>query len=115
MGSEKCRMWFRTSRRLSTLGPSGLVHLDMNGLACSVELYFSKDVLATDGCLEPIQWTGYDERLRRYQGEIMYKQELKTRFLAKLAKCQCDSSALDVTEWDGINSILMHIFEAFNA
>lgn len=102
------------ARTYPTLGPSGSVCLDINGLACSVELYFGKDVLETDGCLEPIQWKGYDERLRRYQGEIMHKPELKGRFLAKLARCQHDSSAFDAEEWAEMNSIFLHIFAAFN-
>jgi hypothetical protein len=102
------------ARSYPALGPSGLIHQDINSLACSVELYFGNDVLEINGHLTPIQWKGYDERLGRYQGEIMHKSELKDRFLEKLSRCQSDPIAINGADWNGVNSILMHIFEAFN-
>ena len=80
---------------------------------CSVELYFGKDVLEVDGALKPVQWKGYDERIKRYQGEVMNKPELKNRFMAKLSKAQTNPAEMSSQDWSGIDSILSHIFEAF--
>jgi len=97
-----------------TIGPGGLQHQDINGLACSIELYFGKDVLEVDGNLTPVQWKGYDERLRRYQGEILRKEDLKNRFLAKLTSAKEDYSTISKQDWSGVNEILLQIMGAFN-
>jgi len=103
------------ARSYPSLGPSGLVQQDINGLACGIELYFGVDVLEIDGRLTPIHWKGYDERLNRYQGEIMHKTELKNRFLEKLNRCQRNPAAINMGAWSDINRILVQILEAFNA
>lgn len=55
-----------------TIGPSGSVDLDVNGMAASIELYLGEDVLRLDGSnLAPIQWTGYDKSVKKYQGEVL--------------------------------------------
>jgi hypothetical protein len=103
------------ARKYPTIGPNGIAHQDINGLACSIELYFGKDVLEREGSCIPIQWKGYDERLRRYQGEILHKAELKKRFLEKLKRCQENAAVINEGDWGSIHSILRHIFDAFNA
>jgi hypothetical protein len=96
-----------------TLGPSGVSNLDVNGLACSIELYFGLDVLKLDGDLIPIQWKGYDESLGQYQGEILRKQELQSRFFAKIENCVQDRSLIDKTDWQPMDAVLSNIFQAF--
>lgn len=64
-----------------TLGPAGILEMDINGLATSIELYFGEDVLRQeDGILTPVQWRGYDTALKQYQGEIINKLVLQERF-----------------------------------
>lgn len=83
-----------------TLGPSGLVSMDINGLAASVELYLGKDVLVnSSGNLIPIQWTGYVSELGRYQGEIMSKEEIQKRFKQKVSDCKTNKQLLTKTDW----------------
>jgi hypothetical protein len=96
-----------------TLGPSGVSNLDINGLACSIELYFGVDVLSVNGELTPIQWKGYDESLSQYQGEVSRKQDLQTRFFAKVENCVRDPSQLHKTDWLSMNLLLLDIFQAF--
>ena len=96
-----------------TLGPSGVSNLDVNGLACSIEIYFGIDVLTIDGQLTPIQWKGYDTTVKQYQGEILKKQELQEIFLDKCSKCLADRSLIKNTDWSGINLIFTEIFHAF--
>lgn len=58
------------AKRYPTIGPTGKSVQDINGSACSIELYFGLDVLTESGQLSPVQWKGFDDRLGRYQGEI---------------------------------------------
>ena len=74
------------ARNYPTLGPMQNQDIDINGLACSIELFFGKDVLQRDdGSLTPIRWTGYKDRISQYQGEIQDKSILQEKFRNKLA------------------------------
>ncbi len=101
------------AKRYPTLGPSGVSELDINGLACSIELYFGVDILTRDGHLVPIHWKGYDVSVNQYQGEIMRKQELQDAFFDKLSNCDKDHTLISTTDWEAINLILSDIFRAF--
>lgn len=98
-----------------TLGPSGLVSMDVNGLAASIELYLGKDVLLdSQNNLIPIQWAGYILELSRYQGEIMLKEEIQKRFKLKVADCKTNKELLTLTDWDGMRAILQSLFTVFH-
>jgi hypothetical protein len=98
-----------------TIGPSGMVEMNINGMAASLELYLGADVLSDEqGCLTPIQWTGYESGVGQYQGEIMFKAKIQERFKRKLEMCRADPSFLEKADWSGLRSILSAIFEAFH-
>jgi hypothetical protein len=89
--------------------------LDVNGLAASIELYFGKDVLLDSaGTLTPVQWRGYSETLKHYQGEVMRKTQLRTAFHQKAASCRADPEVLKASDWSGLSVILQEIFQAFD-
>ena len=93
-----------------TLGPSGATRLNVNGIAASIELYLGMDILrAEDGNFVPVQWTGYDRQLKQYQGEVLEKNRLHSRFREKLAR----TSAPAGPEWDDLRAVLKVIFSAF--
>ena len=47
------------AKNYPTLGPTENQNIDINGLACSIELFLGKDVLGrNDGSLTPIRWYG---------------------------------------------------------
>ena len=93
-----------------TLGPSGLMNIDVNGIAASIELYLGEDVLrGKDGNLMPVQWTGYDRQIKKYQGEVQDKASLHNRFQEKLARRVITGGQ----EWDDLRSVLKVIFFAF--
>lgn len=102
------------ARSYPAYGPAGLAVQDINGLACSIELFFGADVLTVEGGLVPIQWKGYDERLHAYQGEIMRRDVLKSAFLKKLVRARTSIAASDANEWVDMNLLLGTIFDAFN-
>ncbi|MCB4791275.1 MAG: hypothetical protein LHV68_05245 [Elusimicrobia bacterium] len=96
-----------------TIGPNGLIKQNINGLACSIELYFGKDVLSLDSeDYVPIQWKGFDEKLNRYQGEILKKRELQEVFSNKIRKSE-QSGVTTPEDWEDIISIFNHIFIQF--
>ena len=97
-------------RNYPTLGPSGLVRMDVNGLASSIELFLGKDVLQAESDLLPVQWTGFDHRLRRYQGEVVKKEEIQARFYKKLEA----RSGADGESWSDLRSVFASIFAAFD-
>lgn len=95
-----------------TVGPSGVVEVDVNGLAGSIEMYFGRDVLpANRGTLTPVQWRGLDPALNRYHGEILEKSELQARFRAKVAAAQSFSDG--GADWTGMRAILDALHAVF--
>ena len=98
-----------------TIGPSGSVSMDINGLAGSIELYLGKDVLVdSSNNLTPVQWAGYVPELGRYQGEVMSKVEIQKRFKQKVTECKANEELLTKTDWDGMHTILQSLFTVFH-
>lgn len=97
-----------------TLGPSGISKMNINGLACSIELYLGRDILCKDDNLMPIQWKGYDQTLGKYQGEIIDKSSVQKEFQTKIDECLKDSTKVSKYNWTELNELLQTIFNAFN-
>ena len=62
-----------------TLGPQSddLVFMDVNGKAASLEMYLGKELLTIEGKLIPVQWTGFVESKRSYQGSIAHHHKVR--------------------------------------
>ena len=102
-------------REYPTVGPSGSIDMNVNSIAASIELYLGADVLSNEqGELAPVQWTGYDASLGKYQGEVLFKDKIQERFRRRLETCRTDLSVVDRTEWTGVRLILSAIFVAFH-
>ncbi len=81
--------------------------MNVNGLAGSIELYLGDDVLTSeDGNQIPVQWKGYVQSLRKYQGEIISKSEVQNKFIEKLKICENDPSMIEKFDWTGISAII---------
>lgn len=102
-------------RQYPTLGPSGDVSLDVNGKAASIELYLGRDVLLMDGSLLPIQWAGYSQAMRAYQGEVTDKLGVVERWRAKAGHCIADRSSIVPTDWADLVAVWDRIMSAFPA
>ncbi len=97
-----------------TIGPSGLVMMDVNGLAGSLEMYLGEDVLRRDeGTLMPVHWHGFDAGIRAYQGEIQNKGVLLETFMAKLNAASANPELIPAQDWIGIRAILDMLRQAF--
>jgi len=101
-------------KKYPTIGPAGLVPLNVNGLAGSIELYFGRDILKNGNGLTPIQWRGYSDGMKQYQGEVMNKGQLLEAFNDRLVRCRKNSSEIGQTDWSGIDAVLQTIFHAFD-
>ena len=98
-----------------TLGPSGNTRMDVNGLAGSLELYLGRDVLAdSNGELSPVLWTGYQRKLRSYQGELLDKQRILEDFKKKLAICEASQRQINSYDWEGVRAIIDAMRTAFH-
>jgi len=77
-----------TGRRYPTVSPQGGIAMDVNGLACGIEIYLGRAALSRPGGeLRPVLWTGFDPRLKRYQGEVEGKSDVIEQFMALLRSC----------------------------
>jgi hypothetical protein len=94
------------AKKYPTVGPTGKKKMNVNGYACSIEMYFGADVLKRGNELIPIQWKGFDEKEKKYQGEIAEKQFVQEAFRNKL------KSEL-MSELTELNLLLNEIFNAF--
>jgi hypothetical protein len=90
-----------------TLGPTGLVEADINGLARSIELYLGMSALRDQtNCLMPIQWFGFEHSLSRYQGELLDKRLVQERYFEMLRTGRADTSDMQ--------GVLRHILGSFH-
>lgn len=102
------------AKKYPTLGPPTINHpegsvslSDVNGLACSIELYLGKDVLVRqDGTLYPVQWKSFIPGRNRYQGEIVDKESIHDAFRTKYAIALQDKDQVKDQDWDGLSLII---------
>lgn len=95
-----------------TIGPTKDECVDINGKACSIELFLGRDVLTESGNLIPIMWKGYIDKIGTYQGEITKKGEVQKKFDIKVEAANKDGIT-DFENWKEMDLLLNTIFEAF--
>ena len=87
-----------------TIGPQGKINMNINGLAGSIEMYMGKDILTgNDGNLELVQWGGYMNRVKKYQGSLINKDAVGSRFKRK--------DAADVNKWQDLRYLWDYIID----
>ncbi|WP_373228924.1 HEPN/Toprim-associated domain-containing protein [Cohnella sp.] len=102
-----------------TIGPHGIGFTNINGLACSVEMYLGCDMLVNNDLdyptkLIPVQWKGYSQGLKKYQGEILNKEKLHKKYIHFLDDLNENPELKEKHDWEGMKAIIMMIFNAFN-
>lgn len=101
-------------RKYPTIGPSGPRHMNVNGLAGSIELYLGDDVLREGGELAPVQWSAYNSVIEKYQGSVLEKDKIQKRFKDKLARQKNGTNLTQDQNWSGLHAILSSMFSAFH-
>ncbi|MDN3549329.1 HEPN/Toprim-associated domain-containing protein [Mucilaginibacter aquaedulcis] len=106
--------YLESAQNYPTVGPNGLVYMDVNGLAGSIEMYLGEDILKNEKDFTPVHWKGYIESCKAYQGEIQYKRELQLRFYDKVAFAKNSIATIGSnSNWDDLREIFKTIFEIF--
>ncbi|MCK7559402.1 HEPN/Toprim-associated domain-containing protein [Chitinophaga sedimenti] len=97
------------ARTYPTIGPNGTTDGDINGRACSIELYLGTNILKDDfGAFIPVRWGGFVKGSQSYQGEIEQKSLIQDRFRTILSVAEKGGSTLE-HDWTGMCLILDHI------
>jgi hypothetical protein len=96
----------KIAKSYPTKGPTGNKNMNINGLACGIEMYFGKQVLTNENGLIPIQWKAYNEKEKKYQGEIAEKHFVQDSYRAKLKN-------KNLTELTEMTQLLLEIFNAY--
>lgn len=98
-----------------TLGPNGKESLNINGRACSIELFLGTDVLSESGELIPVHWRGYNDKTKTYQGEIMQKGIVQSRFFDKCKAVEVSGEVPteENKNWMEMRFLLHTLFNAF--
>jgi hypothetical protein len=92
------------AKEYPTLGPSGGARHNVNGRACSVEFYFGVSCLADGSGPIPIRWTGFNEKIGDYQGELTNKRSVQKNIDEILTKAELDSAA-NGPEWNAMRRV----------
>ncbi len=101
------------ARAYPTIGPQGRTSLDVNGLACSIEMYICPDLLRdAKGTLIPVQWRGFSEGLSKYQGEVLHKRELAAKFETLLDDVLHDPVKRKEHDWTAMSAVIDRILGA---
>lgn len=96
-----------------TLGPNGKEILNVNGRACSIELFLGTDVLSESGELIPVHWKGYNDKTKTYQGEVMKKGLIQSKFSDKCKALEDGVEILENDNWSEMRILLNALFSAF--
>ncbi|MGE8712015.1 HEPN/Toprim-associated domain-containing protein [Leptospira interrogans] len=99
-----------------TIGPNGTMFMNVNGLAGSIETFLGiTNLKDKDGSLFPIQWMGYDQTTKSYQGEILNKNDILLNFKKQIETCEKDSLQINNYDWEALRNVLNSIFIAFQS
>ena len=98
-----------------TIGPNGEEYLNINGRACSIELFLGKDVISENGKYIPVHWKGYNDKTGTYQGEVLKKNQIQEAFARKYSSAlKSDNRTIDSEQWAEMHQLLEYIFGVFN-
>lgn len=93
-----------------TIGPAGKSVDNINGRACSIEMFLGKDILKKNGEYEAVRWKSYIDKVDAYQGEIVSKSEMLKKFELKVKRSQ---NQIVLEEWEECDLLMREIFTAF--
>lgn len=94
-----------------TFGPQGKTNENVNGRACSIEMYLGVDILTDEeNLLAAVEWKSIEQQINTYQGEISRKAELQKNFLQKVLITIDKESLQPEHDWSGLVLVFESIF-----
>lgn len=95
-----------------TLGPAGLVRMDVNGAGAPLELYLGRSSLTdASGALRPVRWQEWKPKAQCYQGVVQDKDAVTRAFEAAIAGSQTPTALR--RQFPEMDLVLRAIFDAF--
>lgn len=94
-----------------TIGPTGKSQENINGRACSIEMYLGRDIICHEGTYIPIRWKSYVDKVEAYQGEIVSKSDVLKAFERKIKRCKKEGVIPE--EWSDLDELVNMLFAAF--
>lgn len=108
------------AKKYPTMGMNGKIIMDnVNGRACSIELYLPNFILKDGADYPPIEWQSRmkanigKEELHEYQGIVSHKAEIETRFKEYRKSIENGEHDFKLNEWPDIKKLLDTIIYAF--
>lgn len=98
-----------------TFGPNGIVNMDINGLAVGIEFFYGEEVISDNRKYYPVQWTGFSKKMNRYQGSILNKTQINSKFKEKVKICLKNKERTEDYDWNAMELLLENIFDAFKS
>ena len=100
--------WFAS---YPTDGPDGRALSNIDGRACAIELYLGKEALTdSQGQLRPVRWGGYNDKVARYQGQVVGKDDIQKHFERSLAAVRNGDSRREAFDFAGVEAIFDQVF-----
>jgi hypothetical protein len=97
------------AKNYPTIGPNGENRMNVNGIACSIEMYLGKDVLKSKkNDYIPIELKGHEKSMNEYQGEISEKNLVQRRFEKKIKQ-----EKINPSEWTEMKELINSIMVAW--
>nr|WP_315242090.1 HEPN/Toprim-associated domain-containing protein [uncultured Flavobacterium sp.] len=94
-----------------TIGPQGKMNENVNGRACSIEMYLGLDILTdTNNHLIPVKWKNIEPQINTCQGEISRKIEMQKKYFKKVQTTIKKGSLQFEHDWTGLMLVLERIF-----
>jgi len=91
-----------------TEGAQGRKLMNVNGLACSIEMFLGHDVLKDNEQFRPVSWKNRMPRTGQYQGEISGKSEVQKLYRDKV-KLALKNGAQKSQDWSGMELLVGNI------
>jgi hypothetical protein len=96
-----------------TISAGHVSKMNINGLACAIEMYFGTDILMDSfGDLTPVELKGMNHGIGLPQGCLREKTKLLKAFEEKLTICEKNPERISEFDWNGITSILRVVLNA---
>lgn len=110
------------ANRYPTIGMNGKTVLDnINGRACSIELYLPDFLLKNGMDYPPIEWESRmktkigNEEIQEYQGAVSHKTEIESNFKEYKKAIEKGKEVFDANDWSEMKKLLDSIIYAFHA
>ena len=104
------------AKNYPTICPTGIEKLDINGSACSIELYLCTNVLKEGKYYTPVEWHSFNEKIKKYQGSFSnkYKGDIQNKYDKILKECKENREKISNYNFDNMKILLKDIISSFD-